>query len=79
MPKQKTIAAKIDTTKALSKPGKLALKSKKISTASKPSSKVAKMKINKKTAPADGGVKDAKKRRFKPGTVALREIKRYQK
>ena len=35
--------------------------------------------MNKKTAPADGGVKEAKKRRFRPGTVALREIKRYQK
>jgi histone H3 len=31
----------------------------------------------KKTAPAIGGVK--KLRRFRPGTVALREIKRYQK
>ena len=29
----------------------------------------------KKTAPSEGGIK----RRFKPGTVALREIKRYQK
>lgn len=35
----------------------------------------------KKSAPAEGGIKDteAKKRRFKAGTVALREIKRYQK
>jgi len=32
----------------------------------------------KKTAPADGGVK-VRKFRFRPGTVALREIKRYQK
>ena len=32
-------------------------------------------KAKKKNAPATGGVK----RRFKPGTVALREIKRYQK
>ena len=31
----------------------------------------------KKTAPADGGMK--KKMRWRPGTVALREIKRYQK
>mmetsp|Transcript_41962 Transcript_41962/g.40276 ORF Transcript_41962/g.40276 Transcript_41962/m.40276 type:complete len:88 (+) Transcript_41962:17-280(+) len=29
----------------------------------------------KKTAPAEGGMK----RRWRPGTVALREIKRYQK
>ena len=31
----------------------------------------------KKTAPAEGG--QMKKMRFRPGTVALREIKRYQK
>ena len=43
------------------------------------------MKINKsgkaikKSAPADGGVKDKRKLRYKPGTVTLREIKRYQK
>ena len=33
----------------------------------------------KKSAPAAGGMKDAKKRRNKAGTVALREVKRYQK
>jgi histone H3 len=33
--------------------------------------------IIKKTAPAEGGMK--KKFRFRPGTVALREIKKYQK
>ena len=33
----------------------------------------------KKTAPAEGGVKEKRKFRFRPGTVALREIKRYQK
>ena len=33
----------------------------------------------KKTAPAEGGMKDKAKRHYKPGTVALREIKRYQK
>ena len=32
-------------------------------------------KAKKKTAPAEGGMK--LKRRFKAGTVALREIKRY--
>ena len=32
-------------------------------------------KADKKTAPAEGGVK----RRWRAGTVALREIKRYQK
>ena len=41
-------------------------------------------KAIKKTGPAKGGAKTAegearKKNRFKPGTVALREIKRYQK
>lgn len=39
----------------------------------------AKAVVAKKTAPADGGVKERKKMRFRPGTVALREIKRYQK
>lgn len=34
-------------------------------------------KAKKKTAPAEGGIK--KKMRWRPGTVALREIKRYQK
>ena len=45
---------------------------KKIDTPSKSKASMAK----KKTAPAEGGVKA---RRFRPGTVALREIKRYQK
>ena len=35
-------------------------------------------KAKKKTAIAEGGIK-LKTRRFRPGTVALREIKRYQK
>ena len=34
-------------------------------------------KAGRKTAPAEGGVK--KQRRFRPGTVALREIKRAQR
>ena len=34
-------------------------------------------KAKKKTAPAEGGVK--RDHRWRPGTVALREIKRYQK
>ena len=40
---------------------------------------------NKKTGPSKGGMKmtdsqaEKKKMRFKPGTVALREIRRYQK
>ena len=42
--------------------------------------KSSKSKAIKKTAPAAGGVKDkVAKRRYKPGTVTLREIKRYQK
>ena len=55
---------------------------KKLKTFSKSSvasgSKVSKAsKGKKKTAPAEGGVKAT--RRYRPGTVALREIKRYQK
>lgn len=34
-------------------------------------------KALKKTAPSEGGMK--KRMRWRPGTVALREIKRYQK
>jgi histone H3 len=41
-------------------------------------SKASKTTMKKKTAPAEGGIK-THNRRFKPGTVALREIKRYQK
>ena len=41
-------------------------------------SKASKSMGKKKTAPAEGGIK-VKSRRFRPGTVALREIKRYQK
>ena len=33
-------------------------------------------KALKKAAPAEGGIK---KRKIRPGTVALREIKKYQK
>jgi histone H3 len=39
--------------------------------------------LSKKTAPAKGGIKkdgkEGRKIRYRPGTVALREIKRYQK
>ena len=38
-----------------------------------------KSKTIKKTAPAEGGMKDKRKNRMKAGTVTLREIKRYQK
>ena len=45
------------------------------------SKKIKMSSKSKKTAPAKGGMKgDAvKKRRFKAGTLALREIKKYQK
>jgi histone H3 len=47
------------------------------------SKKIGSSFAGKKTAPALGGVKihesGKKTRRFRPGTVALREIKRYQK
>ena len=38
----------------------------------------SKSKVIKKTGPAEGGIKELK-RKQKPGTAALREIKRYQK
>ena len=47
--------------------------------ATKMSAKVGGGKAIKKTAPAAGGMKDRKKPRFRPGTVTLREIKKYQK
>ena len=36
-------------------------------------------KAVKKSAPAAGGIKERKARRNKPGTVTLREVKKYQK
>ena len=43
-------------------------------------SKASQASARKKTAPAEGGVKQERKQiRFRPGTVALREIKRFQK
>lgn len=46
--------------------------------------KPSKAKASKKTAPAKGGIKKSgagatRKHRFRPGTVSLREIRRYQK
>jgi len=35
------------------------------------------VKASRKTAPSKGGVMDRKKNRWRPGTVALRDIKRY--
>ena len=63
MPKTKTAA------------GKASKNTKKMSV----KGKMNKPKTVKKTAPAEGGMKDKAKRHYKPGTVALREIKRYQK
>ena len=41
--------------------------------------KVPAAKAIKKTAPADGGIKEKRKLRRRPGTVVLREVKKYQK
>ena len=54
----------------------------KVAAKAKAASKMPKVKgskMIKKAAPAEGGMKDKRKNRFKPGTVTLREIKRYQK
>jgi len=53
----------------------------KAKTSKKMPSKIStKSKAIKKSAPASGGMKEeGKKRRWKAGTVALREVKRYQK
>ena len=67
MPKTK-IAAKAHNE---SKKPKTVLKEKKDKVMSQ------KTKVIKKTAPAEGGMKYAPKRKNKAGTVALREIKRY--
>ena len=63
MPRQKVVGKKMKAGKSSVASGSKTSKS---------------SKAMKKTAPAEGGVK-AGGRRFKPGTVALREIKRYQK
>ena len=47
--------------------------------ANKMANKVKGSKAIKKSAPADGGMKEKRKNRMKPGTVTLREIKKYQK
>ena len=73
MPKTKTAATKADTSKR---------ELKKVSAKPTTSSKAKTSKTIKKNAPAQGGMKDnaeKAKRRYRPGTVALREIRRYQK
>ena len=47
------------------------------STSAKAPKKALARKAARKTAPAKGGVK--RPHRFRPGTVALRQIRRYQK
>ena len=60
--------------------GKKQEKGSKVSSGSKVDSQAKGSKVGKKSAPATGGVKTGvRKFRFRPGTVALREIKRYQK
>ena len=80
MPRIKVAGKKVATEKSqLTKASKgkknVASNAKGSKTASAPASKSK--AIVKKTAPAEGGMK--KKFRFRPGTVALREIKKYQK
>ena len=69
MPRQKIAGKKLEKASAS--------KSKQsVATGSKASKASKNEKAKKKTAPAAGGVK-GKSYRFRPGTVAIREIKRY--
>jgi histone H3 len=72
---KKVAAEKSQLTKASKGKKNVASNAKGSKTASYAASKTK--AIVKKTAPAEGGMK--KKFRFRPGTVALREIKKYQK
>ena len=65
MPRQKVATTKYNTSKT--------------NKTSATNSKAKLLEAKKKTAPAEGGVKVERSRRFRPGTVALREIKKYQK
>ena len=47
------------------------------STSGKAPRKLLALKVQRKSAPVSGGIK--KPHRYRPGTVALREIRRYQK
>ena len=40
-------------------------------------SKITEQKVSRKSAPVETGMR--KKRRWRPGTVAMREIRKYQK
>jgi histone H3 len=81
MPRVKVAGKKTDKNTSSSNMGVSASGKKSVATGSKASKSsanaVSKNKAIKKTAPAEGGMK--KKMRWRPGTVALREIKRYQK
>lgn len=73
MPKSKVAAKAVTDQK---KPQKVLEEKKK-----KMGEKMSKSKTIKKTAPAEGGIKDKEKKKIKftSTTLALREIKRYQK
>jgi len=78
MPRQKIAGKKVilnSQSKAGTQTSVMAKKSAKSSKVGKGGSAVKSEKAIKKTAPAEGGMK--KKQRWRPGTVALREIKRY--
>ena len=78
MPRQKIAGKKVTpSSKAGTQASMMAKKSAKSSKVGKGGNAVKNEKAMKKTAPAEGGMK--KKMRWRPGTVALREIKRYQK
>jgi histone H3 len=78
MPRQKIAGKKANNgSQAATQASMLGKKSAKSSKVGKSGSAVKAEKAIKKTAPAEGGMK--KKMRWRPGTVALREIKRYQK
>ena len=88
MPKGKNTASKVVKDKKAPKAVKKVQSKAKIAKdkASKKKSPSKVSKASKKTAPAKGGVKkmsqpagERKKPRFRPGTVALREIRKYQK
>ena len=70
---------KIDTAANTKHHGSKGIKKAPIAVNTQTATANSKSKIHKKkTAPAEGGVKE-KKFRWRPGTVALREIKKYQK
>jgi histone H3 len=81
MPRQKIAGKKVNPQSSQGGVAKKGVasgaKSSKVSKGGRGSTVKSGDKAIKKTAPAEGGMK--KKMRWRPGTVALREIKRYQK